>query len=92
MSNLLETFLHLVWWKQDPITHFPMVEEGEGEPVGRPVNITNYAQSEDLKKWADVRMNKIVRGGLHANAFQFVEREPIDTQVDITIIQPCWVP
>ncbi len=91
MGKLLETFLYRVGWKQDPIVHFPMVGAGVGKPVGMPESITNYAQPEGLSKSADVRMTRIVRAGLPANAFHVVGSEHIDTQKDITRIQPCWV-
>ena len=88
--NGLKAFLRS-FFKKEASRSFLWVEEGEGETVGPPVNITNYAHPEDLRKWANVRMTRMVCPDFKANAFRVVAREHIDTRMDVTTIQPCRI-
>ena len=82
----LKAFLRSFFKKEAPRS-FLWVED-EGEIVGLPFNITNYAEPEDLRKWANVRMTRMVCPDFKANAFRVVAREHIDTRMDVTTIQP----
>src|SRR3989344_4913342 len=62
----LKAFLRSFFKKEAPRS-FLWVED-EGEIVGLPFNITNYAEPEDLRKWANVRMTRMVCPDFKANA------------------------
>lgn len=71
---------------------FEWVVEGEGIPVGEPIEVFHRILYDEMPHCAQGAMtNALLQRGLRANAFQILGRTTEDGRWGITLIQPRWV-
>lgn len=83
------------YWKRRYIKNQPLPfwwVRSEGEPVGQPIEIYHLRLHDMMEHEARGQMTeKVLLGGLCANAFSVVQFDQLDDMHARTTIQPRWV-